>query len=548
MRNPEKTEFVSSSAFMDPIDSRPGTSSSHVRQSLLIDNLNYHETLGTPLQCDIDRRDSSKRQQQLYFNVMQHPKTFWRWIKRKMAFKPTVSQDPRLFSKRKKQLILACLAAGSSLNGFCSTVYFPSIPDIRNELNAPDIGITLVSSLFILFGGLGPILWASMSDYYHIRRFLYLISLLIFIAASIGCALINNIWLLVVLRCIQSVGTSVTMSVGAGTVSDCWQITERGSAFSFLFVGQFLGPLIGPIIGGGVTTSLGWRSVFWICAGYGIFLFVFLFLFFPETYRLDIQWDQSFTQLQSQTTFVDLSATPKSTIEEEEPERPKFNPLQSLFMLKYLFVCLVAIEIGFCFGTMFTLETLIPDLYYIHYGFDSWQTGLSFIGAGIGNVLGSIVSGRLSDYLLVRSCNQRDGISKPEDRLTLNTWPGGFILVPLGVLLFGWSIMANFSVWPAIIGFSILCFGMSQVYTAGSAYAVDSVPGKGASVTAACNLFRMTMAAILSMVSPIMGSELSIGYVSILLASLNVVGMCLLVYVKYKGVHLRRRAGLAKYK
>lgn len=35
------------------------------------------------------------------------------------------------------------------------------------------------------------------------------------------------------------------MSVGAGTVADCWQITERGSAFSFLFVGQFLGPLIG---------------------------------------------------------------------------------------------------------------------------------------------------------------------------------------------------------------------------------------------------------------------------------------------------------------
>lgn len=35
------------------------------------------------------------------------------------------------------------------------------------------------------------------------------------------------------------------MSVGAGTVADCWQITERGSAFSYLFLGQFLGPLIG---------------------------------------------------------------------------------------------------------------------------------------------------------------------------------------------------------------------------------------------------------------------------------------------------------------
>jgi hypothetical protein len=76
---------------------------------------------------------------------------------------------------------------------------------------------------------------------------------------------------------------------------------------------------------------------------------------------------------------------------------------------------------------------------------------------------------------------------------------------------------------------------------------VDSIPGKGASVTAACNFFRMTMAAILSMISPIIGAALSIGYVSILLASLNVIGMGLLVYIKFKGIHMRRKAGFASY-
>ncbi|KAL0146377.1 major facilitator superfamily domain-containing protein [Mucor lusitanicus] len=473
-----------------------------------------------------------------------------RYMKSKMAFRAQVADDPRLFSPNKKRLILAALALGASLNGFCSTVYFPGIPDIQADLNASDIEITLVSSLFILFGGIGPIFWASMSDYYYIRRFLYLVALLIFIAASIGCALANSASVLIVLRCIQSIGTS-----------------ERGSAFSFLFVGQFLGPLIGPIIGGGITTASGWRSVFWVCTGYGVFLFVFFFLFFPETYRLDHRWDQHFTELPSQSTLPvvamvtaddassqldlpPLTATTSRTltIVTTATHQQGFNPLKSFVMLKYAFVCFVAIEIGFCFGTMFTLETLIPDLYFVNYGFDSWQTGLSFIGAGLGNVLGSIVSGRLSDYLLIRSSKQRGGISKAEDRLTLNAWPGGFILIPLGVLLFGWSIMAGFSVWPAIIGFSILCFGMSQVYTAGSAYLVDSIPGKGASVTAACNFFRMTMAAILSFVSPIMGSALSIGYVCILLASLNILGMSLLVFIKLKGIHMRRQAGFAQAK
>lgn len=168
--------------------------------------------------------------------------------------------------------------------------------------------------------------------------------------------------------------------------------------------------IIGPIIGGGVTTAAGWRSVFWICAGYGMFLFMFLFLFFPETYRLDHQWDQTFRELQSQTILanncqptsskdsansidvIDSSIKSPENIAvvlegapvEDNPHNPsteiiasksRFNPFQSFTMLKYTFVCFVAIEIGFCFGTMFTLETLIPDLYYIHYGFDSWQTG-----------------------------------------------------------------------------------------------------------------------------------------------------------------------------
>ncbi|RCH97963.1 hypothetical protein CU098_010317 [Rhizopus stolonifer] len=356
-------------------------------------------------------------------------------------------------------MILTCLAFGASLNGFCSTVYYPGIPDIKTELNAPEIGITLVSSLFILFGGIGPIFWASISDYYHIRRSLYLIGLLVFIGASIGCALIQNIWLLVAFRCFQSIGTSVTMSVGAGTVADCWEIKERGSAFSFLFVGQFLGPLIGPIVGGGITSGTGWRSVFWLCTGYGIFLFLFFFLFFPETYRLDHKWDQGSISVRSSITLVEQV---KSQSGNKQPPPTRFNPFKSFVLIKYVFVAFVAIEIGFCFGSMFTLETLIPDIYYNQYGFDSWQTGLSFLGAGIGNVLGSIVSGRLSDYLLARTSRKRGGVSKAEDRFTLNTWPGGFIFIPLGILLFGWSIIANFTVWPAIIGFSILCFGMSQ--------------------------------------------------------------------------------------
>ncbi|KAI9489170.1 major facilitator superfamily domain-containing protein [Zychaea mexicana] len=508
-----------------------------------------------------------------------------------MAFRPPVPTDPRLFSKSRKRWILACLALGSSLNGFCSTIYFPGIPDITSEFGASDIEVTLTTSFFMLFGGIGPIMWASMSDHYHIRRFLYLNSLLLFSVASVGCALSVNVYMLIILRCIQSIGTSVTISVGAGTVSDCWMITERGTAFSILFIGQFFGPLIdynimsdklGPVLGGWLTTLLGWRSTFWFCTGYGLFLFFFLFTFLPETYRIEGRFpdrkpssivnerdsslavvddsDATIGRREDEEAAVEVSSiatadtgsvsearvAPDSGQQEQKSSQQlqqRMNPLLSILLLRHMFVLLIALEIGIIFGTMFTIETVIPELYETTYGFESWQTGLSYLGAGLGNLVGSIVSGRLSDYLLKRARQRRGGTAMAEDRLTMNAWPGGYILVPLGVLIFGWSVHAQLTPWASIIGFSVVCFGMTQAYTAGSAYLVDSIPGRGASVTAASNLMRMSMACVLSLIAQPTVNSIGAGYLSVVLAGVNVLGISLFLLVKFKGQSMRKRAG-----
>lgn len=117
----------------------------------------------------------------------------------------------------------------------------------------------------------------------------------------------------------------------------------------------------------------------------------------------------------------------------------------------------------------------------LRYSFES-NVGLSFLGAGIGNVLGSLVSGHVSDCLIKKARARRGGLAKTEDRLTLNAWymhiyllaaslriyanhqtrPGGYIIVPMGVLLFGWSVYLQWTVWVSIVAFGTVCFGMSQ--------------------------------------------------------------------------------------
>lgn len=114
------------------------------------------------------------------------------------------------------------------------------LPYITADLNAPSIATTLTAALYVLMMGIAPVFWAIMSDNWQVRRIMLFASMVVFAVSSLGCAFINNIWGLVVLRCVQAVGSSCGQSVGAGVISDCYPIEQRGAVFAKFFLGLFL--------------------------------------------------------------------------------------------------------------------------------------------------------------------------------------------------------------------------------------------------------------------------------------------------------------------
>lgn len=168
---------------------------------------------------------------------------------------------------------------------------------------------------------------------------------------------------------------------------------------------------------------------------------------------------------------------------------------------------------------------------------------MSYLGAGVGNLCGAILNGLLSDRLLLRARAKRGGRERVEDRLALNLWPCGIILIPFGLLLFGWGIESGMTYWTAIVGFGIQNFGMNQIMTATSAYLVDAVPGEGASATAAANLVRMVFACVLTLVANPMVAALGPGWTTVLLAALTWASVVVLAILKIWGPKLRQRSG-----
>ncbi len=151
------------------------------------------------------------------------------------------------------------------------------------------------SSWTITIYALGQILVmpiaGSLSDMYGRKRLL-LISIVIFTVASLCCGLSTNIYELVALRGVQSIGGGAFMPSATGIVSDAFG-PDRDRALG-MFASIFpIGAIAGPILGGIFVTYWSWRAIFLVNIPIGAVLLVLAMAFVPssaprEQHSLDI--------------------------------------------------------------------------------------------------------------------------------------------------------------------------------------------------------------------------------------------------------------------
>ena len=91
------------------------------------------------------------------------------------------------------------------------------------------------------------------------RRPAYLICFIIYIIANLALALQNSYIALLLLRMLQSAGSSGTIALANGLVGDLVTSSERGSYIAWASLGSVLGPTLSPILGGLLSQYLGWH-------------------------------------------------------------------------------------------------------------------------------------------------------------------------------------------------------------------------------------------------------------------------------------------------
>ena len=387
------------------------------------------------------------------------------------------------------------------------------------------------------------------------RRPAYIVCFTIYIAANLGLALQSNYAALLVLRCIQSAGSSGTIALANGIVGDTITSSERGTYIAYASIGGILGPCISPIIGGLLGQRLGWHWVFWFLLIFSVAFFVPLLLFLPETCR-KIVGDGSIPPPTLNTSVTDIirhrkrakaGLTVDSVKQKELRKNYKLrfpNPLSTLVIVVDKESALILLATGLALACFYAIATGASSQFREVYGFNDIQIALIFIPIGVGGLVSAFTIGKAIDWNYRRHAKlngfpliknrAQDLTDFPIEKARLQIGLPMFYLGAATIFAYGWVMNYRVSVAGPVILLFVIGFALTSAIQALNVLMVDIYPGKAATATAANNLVGCELGAAASAAIVPMTNALERGWSYTLLALIFVgYSPILLVIMKY---------------
>lgn len=482
-------------------------------------------------------------------------------------------EDPYTYSALMKATILFVVSFAAVLSTFAGAVLLPALDHVAEELGTSKQIVNISYGAYTLSIGIFPLWWSSISEASG-RRTVYLVSFALFTAFAAGCALSPNMGCLMAFRILCGAACASVQAVGAGTLSDIYEPSQRGRAMGYFFLGPFMGPMLAPIIGGAVTMQWGWRATMWFNVILGGIITVLVLLFVPETLprnskhrpavmdddptqNVDVLAPVSSRSSHGRIEVVQTSSSPPSRRDSTDDamksprvtavsvatSSPKYTtvlynilikPLATFRLLRYPPVPLAISMSTYIYAVMFVMYVSLQTLYAGNpYKFSAMLQGLTYLPGSVGYILASVGNGYWSDWIIAR-CLKRDGSVIPEKRLGPQVYMG-IIMAPISLLIFGWCAQYRVT-WVAPLVGSFF-FGVSVVLIFGNVatYLIDALPGRGSSGVALNNFFRMTLSAIGTFVAASWEEGIGFGWMYTMLAIGTLVCPAALAVIKLRG-------------
>ena len=176
---------------------------------------------------------------------------------------------------------LITLILVTSLSVLSMNAFIPSLPALAADLNADYAFIQLAVSGYLGVTALMQLFIGPLSDRYG-RRPVILGGFVIFLFASIACALAPNAEFFMVFRMIQA-AVATGMVLSRAIVRDMYEGPKAASMIGYMTAAMALVPMAAPLYGGFMEATLGWRSTFFSFVGFAVLIIALAWMDLGET-------------------------------------------------------------------------------------------------------------------------------------------------------------------------------------------------------------------------------------------------------------------------
>ncbi|KAF2719200.1 MFS general substrate transporter [Polychaeton citri CBS 116435] len=430
-------------------------------------------------------------------------------------------QDPQnpksdSFASHLRKWSIVLIVSSSAFCVTCaSAMYTVTYSQLQPEFGISREVATLGLSLYVVGLGIGPMFLSPLSEFYG-RKPIYVVAFGMYLIWLIPCAVAQNAATMMVSRFLDGLAGSAFLSVAGGTVGDIFPKHKLSAPMMIYTASPFNGPAVAPSFSSFIVYYTSWRWVFYVLIIWAFLQLLALIFFVPETYspvllrrkarRLrketgDERWIAPIEMMDRSIAKTVLSSC--------------IRPFQLLFFEQMcLNLCLLS---AILLGVLYLFFGAIPLVMERNHGFNLWQSGLSFLGICVGQLI-AVSCDPLWKRNYQRLVYKNGGVSEPEFRLPPTIL--GAIIVPISLFGFGWTTYPWVHwIVPIIFGGlfglgNIFCF--SGIFT----FLVECYPLYAASALAANSFARSSFAAAFPLFGVQMYEDLGFQWASSLLAFL----------------------------
>src|SRR6266446_10845031 len=159
--------------------------------------------------------------------------------------------------------ILAATILGSSMAFIDSTVVNVALPALQATFRSTVVDVQWVVESYGLFLGALILVGGSLGDLFG-RRLIFVVGVIIFAAASAGCAAASSIRLLIIARSVQGIGAALLVPGSLAIISASFEEKTRGRAIGVWSGFTAMTTALGPVLGGWLIEHASWRWAFFL--------------------------------------------------------------------------------------------------------------------------------------------------------------------------------------------------------------------------------------------------------------------------------------------